>query len=535
MKRIPFLAISFLITIIPSEAQAQNRFFRRHSEEETISRLRSTIDSLQNEYDILFNDYQTLLEPVTSDESEIIYLDEEIPGIDYNSDSIDSLLNLYYVQKNMDNLIDFETLELDSLTSSVPDSVYIERLQKMNSFIPVQFNKVVKNSILTYTERKSDLSSRIIGLSSYYIPKMEEIFDEYGLPKELCAMAIIESAFNPTAVSRARAKGMWQFMLTTGKKYGLEVTSYVDERLDPFTSCRAAAQYLKDAYMIFGDWSLAIASYNCGSGNVNKAIRRSGGKTDFWDIYNYLPRETRGYIPAFIAALYLLNYYPLHGIVPAQVSMPAQVDTFHINKMLHFQQISEVVGIDIDEVRNMNTQYLHDIIPGSEEKTYVLNLPSTYSMAFVDHEKDIYSYKDSVFFSDRNIKKIQEAGGSDGQRVAHKVRSGETLGSIARRYGTTVKNIQNWNGLRGTTIRAGQTLYIYGSASSVKSSSSSSTATATSKSSDGYITYTVRKGDTLSRIASANGVSLSTIYSLNGLNARSTIYPGMKIRIRKAE
>lgn len=536
MKRLLIFSIfSFCLITVPISASAQFQIRKSKSQNQKNAELQYKLDSLQQAFDLLFNEYLSVIEPVSSNED--IIVDDSSSKIEYTPECIDSLLNVYYVQKNSDNAIDFSIIEDENLTSNIPDSVYIERLKRMNSFIPVQFNQIVKNSILTYTDKRPQLSSRIVGLSSYYLPKINEILDEYDLPMELGAMAVIESAFNPTAVSRAKAKGMWQFMYTTAKKYNLEMTSYVDERLDPLVSCRAAAQYLKDAYTIFGDWQLAIASYNCGSGNVNKAIRRSGGKTDFWDIYYYLPRETRGYIPAFIAALYLLRYYPEHGIVPEPIALPAHTDTIHVSRMLHFQQISDNIGISMEELRNMNTQYLHDIIPGSSDKTYLLQLPSTYTMAFVDKENEIYAYKDSIFFSEANVKKIKEGGSSD--RIVHKVRSGETLGGIARRYGTTVSNIKSWNGLRSNTIRIGQNLYIYGNAASVNvsssSSSSGSSAVATTKSSDGYVVYTVKKGDTLGRIAQANGVSLSTIYNLNGLNSRTTIYPGMKIRIRKAQ
>ena len=299
MKRLSLLLLFIsLLVAIPGQAQTQKK-----KQAQLIEELTHRVDSLQQAYDSLYNEYQMLTAPANDTDGDILVDDDIENLIEYNSDNIDSLLNIYYIQKQIDvNDFDVATLELDSLTSNIPDEVYIERLRKMNSFIPVQFNKVVKNAIIRYTERMPMATSRIIGLSTYYMPLFEEIFDEYGLPKELKAMAVIESALNPRAVSRARAKGMWQFMYNTAKMYDLEMTSYVDERLDPLTSCRAAARLLKDNYMIFGDWSLAIASYNCGAGNVSKAIRRSGGKTDFWEIYDYLPRETRGYIPAFIAA-----------------------------------------------------------------------------------------------------------------------------------------------------------------------------------------------------------------------------------------
>ena len=540
MKRFSLFLLLAAFLLSPCLSHAQ-RLSEKKRQSLLIEELQHRIDSLQMAFDSLYNEYQMLAAPANDEDGDILVDDDIENLIEYNSDNIDSLLNLYYIQKQIDvNEFDVSTLELDSLTSNIPDQVYIDRLQKMNSFIPVQFNKAVKNAIIRYTERMPMATSRIIGLSTYDMPLFEEIFDEYGLPQELKAMAVIESALNPRAVSRARAKGMWQFMYNTGKMYGLEMTSYVDERYDPLTACRAAARLLKDSYMIFGDWSLAIASYNCGAGNVSKAIRRSGGKTDFWEIYNYLPRETRGYIPAFIAALYTLNYYPEHGIVPAQISLPAHVDTFHVNKNLHFGQISENIGIPMETLRDLNPQYLHDIIPGTEH-TYILNLPHQYTLAFVDLQDSIYNYKDSIFFSPVAVQKIKETGGSGEQRVIHKVKNGETLSSIASKHRTTVANIKRWNGLKSNTIHVGQRLYIYGSAG--KHSTSTTTATASkntgttstagkSTQSTATSTYVVRKGDTLSGIAKKTGVSLNTIYKLNGLNAKSKIYPGMKIRTK---
>ena len=539
MKRFSLLILTAAFLLSPCLGHAQI-FGEKKRQSQLIEELTHRIDSLQQAYDSLYNEYQMLAAPANDADGDIL-IDDDIENlIEYNPENIDSLLNIYYIQKQIDvNEFDVSTLELDSLTSNIPDQVYIDRLQKMNSFIPVQFNKAVKNAIIRYTERMPMATARIIGLSTYYMPLFEEIFDEYGLPKELKAMAVIESALNPRAVSRARAKGMWQFMYNTGKMYGLEMTSYVDERYDPLTSCRAAARLLKDSYMVFGDWSLAIASYNCGAGNVSKAIRRSGGKTDFWEIYNYLPRETRGYIPAFIAALYTLNYYPEHGIVPTQISLPAHVDTFHVNKNLHFGQISETIGIPMETLRDLNPQYLHDIIPGTDH-TYILNLPHQYTLAYVDVQDSIYRYKDSVFFNPVAVQKIKETGGSGEQRVIHKVKNGETLSSIATKHRTTVANIKRWNGLKSNTIHVGQRLYIYGPAGKPASSSSGATTAkpaSTGKSSGqastaAASTYTVKKGDTLSSIAKKTGVSLNTLYKLNNLNAKSKIYPGMKIRTK---
>lgn len=536
MKARTLISIVILLTSLLSflpDAGAQIR-----SRKQIIEDLTRRLDSLQNAYDSLAFEYNLLAEPVSGDVEVEATMEKEFKTETYTPESIDSLRSVWYLHKKAEAFNpDFEMLERDTLRSSIPDSVYIERLNRLNSFIPIQFNHYVRNNIILYTEKMPKVTANIISLSTYYLPIIEGIFDMYDLPKELKAMAMIESAFNTKAVSRAKARGMWQFMHYTARLYDLDMTSFVDERYDPYKSCHAAARYLRDSYNIFGDWSLAIASYNCGAGNVLKAIRRSGGKTDFWDIYHYLPRETRGYVPIFFAALYTLKYYPEHGIVPQQCALPAHVDTIHVNKMLHFQQISDVINIPVEELRQLNPQYLHDIIPG-KEKTYILRLPHNYTMQFVSNEESIYSYKDTLFFSDVAIKKVKEKGGTEGSMTTHTVRSGETLGAIARKYRTTVTNIKRWNNLRSDVIRVGQKLRIGGSAALSRSSSStaSSDSAAGADTIDGYLTYTVKKNDTLTAIASKfSGVTVNSLLQLNGFTQSTKIYPGMVIKIKKAQ
>ena len=470
----------------------------------------------------------------------------EMTGLDqFASDtahtvSRDSLLSLWYQKRNL-NLMDLEPSDIDTIemTSDIPDSVYIERLQRLNSFISVPYNRIIRNHIIYYTQRMPDKMERILGLATYYIPIFEEIFDKYDMPLELTAMAVIESALNAKAVSRARAKGMWQFMYSTARRYGLTINSYVDERFDPIASADAAARYLRDSYLIFGDWNLAIASYNCGAGNVNKAIRRSGGSKDFWEIYPYLPRETRGYVPSFFAALYAMKYYKEHNLTPDYIPMPPHTDTLKINRMLHFEQIAHYTGASIEELRTHNPQYLHDIIPGTEHE-YILQLPYQYTNSFIDHEDEIYAWKDSVYFSPAAMKKIEQGVSADATRIVHRVKSGETLSHIALRYGVSVRNIQRWNGI-GTRIRVGQRLAIYlngsgpAASSSSRSSSSSGSKPATTVS-DGYVIYTVRSGDNLWDISRKfSGVTMNDLMELNGLTKNSKIHPGKKLRIKKAE
>ncbi len=451
---------------------------------------------------------------------------------DYTAEVSDSLLNIWYTHKVASD-DDTEVYDMDSVrfSSNVPDEVYIERLEKMNSFISLPYNDIVKNYIILYSEKMPTKMSHILGLCKYYMPIFEETFNKYGIPEELKAMAIIESALNPRAVSRVNAKGMWQFMYSTAKMYGLHIDSFVDERFDPVKSADAAARYLKDAYEIFGDWNLAIASYNCGAGNVNKAIRRSGGKRGFWDIWPYLPRETRGYGPAFVGALYTITYYKEHGIKPEAVEIPLHIDTLKITRQLHLRQVSELTGAGIEELKNLNPQYMHEIIPGNRE--YILRIPYAYTNAFIEHEDSIYRHKTDVYFNPAAIKKIQD--GADGERITYKVKSGDTLGKIAGRYRCTVAQIKRWNNLKSTNIRVGQRLVIYrggnSSGSSVSSSGGSSSQSSSASTSSGASTYTVKSGDTLSGIAAKHGVTVANIKSWNGLTSNN-IKVGQKLKVK---
>ena len=406
-------------------------------------------------------DYFDVPEIVSDNDSTLLVRAEaEFADSTMSKSTVDSLLLAYYNKHKNFEYASLSNLDTTSVryTSSVPDSVFVQRLSDIKSFIPLTFNDVVKNYIILYSEKMPEKMGRVIGLGNYYFPIFQETFNRYDIPEELRAMAVIESMLKFDAVSRVGAKGMWQFMYQTAKKYGRVINSFVDERLDPVKAVDAAARYLSDSYAIFGDWQLAIASYNCGPGNVNKAIKRSG-KTDIWDIYYFLPRETRGYVPAFTGALYALNYYKEHGIRPEQLDFPAQVDTFHIHKMLHFKQVSELAGVPLETIKMLNPQYTHEIIPGSEKESWILRLPAHYTADYIAVEDSVHLYKADTLLSPVVIKKIKDGG--DGQRIAYKVKSGDTLGGIAKRYGCTVKQIQKWNHLKGTTIRIGQTLSIY--------------------------------------------------------------------------
>lgn len=504
-------------------------------------RLQEMVDSLQMELER----YKSELHYADSISTEIMALYEEnedksAAGLnpeDYTAEVSDSLLNIWYTHKvASDN--ETEVYDMDSVKfeSDVPDEVYIGRIKKMNSFISLPYNDIVKNYIILYSEKMPTKMSHILGLCQYYMPIFEDIFNRYEIPEELKAMAVIESAMNPLAVSRAGAKGMWQFMYSTAKMYGLHIDSFVDERLDPVKSAEAAAQYLKDAYAIFGDWNLAIASYNCGAGNVNKAIRRSGGKRAFWDIWPYLPRETRGYVPAFVGALYTMTYYKEHGIRPEAIEIPAHIDTLKINKQLHLRQVADLTAAPLDELKNLNPQYRHEIIPG-ESREYILRIPYSYTNAFIEFEDSVYRHKADEYFNPVTIKKIKDGG--DGERIVYRVKSGDYLGKIASRYRCTVAQIKRWNNLRSNNLSIGQRLVIYrggvSSASASKSSSNKSApqTSASGNSTTGSATYTVKSGDTLSSIASRHGITLAQLKEWNGLTSNN-IKAGQKLKVKAA-
>ncbi len=339
-----------------------------------------------------------------------------------------------------------------------PDSAYINRLYSLPTMMELVYNPVVRSYIDMYTGRMRSSVEYFLGKSHYYFPIFEQALDKYGLPLELKYLPIIESALNPTIVSRAGATGLWQFMIGTGKMYDLEINSLVDERRDPLRSTEAAARYLKDLFNIYGDWNLVIAAYNCGPGNVNKAIKRSGGQSDYWAIYQYLPRETRGYVPAFIAATYVMNYSALHNICPFEYKYNHSTDTITVDRYVHFQQLADVLNIPIDEVRSLNPQFKNDIIPG-EFKRYTVTLPSVSAADFGVQKDSVYSYRTNEFLVHRKV--VEPAGGSTvTTKIRYKVRKGESLASIASKHGVTAKQIRRWNRLKSNKVRTGQILAI---------------------------------------------------------------------------
>jgi membrane-bound lytic murein transglycosylase D len=483
--------------------------------------------------------------------------------IDLNFDeNLDSLLNLYYVGHSISQNPEFWNSQADSLIPDFSDSVYIDRLKKIPTVVDLTYNSIVRRYIEVYTRQKRSSVEVMLGLSQYYFPIFDDIYDYYDVPNEMKYMSIIESALNPRAYSRTRAVGLWQFMYGTGKQYGLTINSLVDERRDPIKSTYAAARYVKDLYAIYGDWTLVIAAYNCGPGNVNKAIRRSGGKRNYWDIYYYLPRETRGHVPAFIAATYVMNYYREHNLKPAPVSFPVASDTIIITRNLHMAQISEVLGIPLPLLHDMNPQFRTDIIPASSGHQ-VLRLPLEQTARFIDHEKDIYAYKDSVFFNPEKVvvnptsvdsRGIEEPPPGNYAKLTYTVKSGDNIGFISTWYNVRASDIRYWNNIRRNTIRAGQKLTIYVPRDKLSRYQDISKMTFAEKqnrvgkpitgqidttptpmvtSNSEYVLYTVKQGDTIWDIMKKYpGVTQSEIMRLNNLSDASKLKAGQKIKIK---
>lgn len=369
---------------------------------------------------------------------------------------IDSLLSDWQTR----NFLTFdESCETTGINPEFDAQTYAHRLSRLPNVIEMPYNEIVQKYINQYSGRLRNSVAVLLGASNFYNPIFEEALESYQLPLELKYLPIIESALNPTATSRAGAVGLWQFMIVTGKQYGLEITSLIDERRDPIKASYAAAHYLRDLYNIFGDWTLAIASYNCGPNNVNKAIKRAGGTKDYWSIYPYLPNETRGYVPAFIAANYIMNYYCDHNICPVNTTLPMGTDTIQVSRNVRMERISALCNIEEEELRRLNPQYRTNLIPG-HIRPCTLRMPTAAINAFIEAGDSIYVPQSEVL----NIKEVPAAAktGKSSKRSGSTitVRRGDTLGAIAKRNRTTVSRLKKLNGLRSNNIRAGQRLKV---------------------------------------------------------------------------
>lgn len=477
--------------------------------------------------------------------------------------SLDSMVNDWYVRTAF-NLADVaiadECADSSILFKPLPDSVYVARLKDLDSYVELSYNSMVRDIIVQYTVKRRKQVSIMLGLANYYYPIFEATLDKYNLPLELKYLPIIESALNSRAFSRAGACGLWQFIYGTGRKYGLEVDSYVDERCDPEKSTDAAARHLKDLFDIYGDWQLSIAAYNCGMGNVNKAMRRTGGKT-FWEIFYYLPRETRSYVPAYIAAVYAMNYYKQHGIVPVQPKFPLVTDTIMVNQYLSLEQVSKQLDLELDMLREINPMYRRCIIPAKEGKPYPLCLPIESINKFIENEEAVFAYERDKYFPNNTLQEPKGASSINSipdikgrEKVVYTVKSGDNVGFISSWFNVRTADIRYWNNLRGNLIRMGQKLVLYvptGKADHYKAFDSMSFAQkqeAIGKSAevhtsanamesvmdDAYVYYKVRSGDNLWVIANKYpDVSADDIQRLNNISNTQSLKVGQNLKIKR--
>ncbi|HUX55639.1 MAG TPA: transglycosylase SLT domain-containing protein [Bacteroidales bacterium] len=472
---------------------------------------------------------------------------------------LDSLINIWYVKMAINDVPG--GFQGDTTVLQFPDSVYSDRLSKINSIISLPYNNIIRNHIHVYTIKKRDQFSAILGLTDYYFAMIEDIFDSYGLPAELKYMAVIESALNPNAVSRMGATGLWQFMYSTGRSYGLTINSVVDDRRDPVKSTHAAARYIKDLYGMYNDWILVIAAYNCGPGNVNKAIRRSGNKKDYWQIFYRLPRETRGYIPQYVAATYAVNYYAEHNIKPLPLNIPVATDTIMINKDIHLSQISEVMGIPLKELRALNPQYRTGLVPGASKPLSIM-LPMNHLGDFIDLADTIMDYKSDIYLNKSNLianptrSSYLPADIKGKTKIIYTVKEGDNLGYISEWYKVGLSELRYWNNVYRNTIRIGQKLVIYVSPARSEYFSKINSMTfaekqnmigkmvpfnanpiessAPSESEGEFVIYTVRYGDTIWDIVKMyDNVTTSQVLSLNNISDPGKIKVGQRLKIKK--
>ena len=402
--------------------------------------------------------------------------DEEIGIPEAMTLDIDTLLR----QWNASQYLAADTnCNMQDVNPVFSDSIYVDRLSRIPTIMEMPYNNIVRKFIDQYTGRLRHSVSYMLGATNFYIPIFEEALALYNLPLELKYLPVIESALDPTAVSRKGATGLWQFMLSTAKRYDLKINSLVDERRDPIKASFAAAQYLNDLYKVYGDWNLVIAAYNCGPTSLNKAIHRAGGSKDYWTIYPYLPKETRGYVPAFIAANYVMNYYCEHNICPMRARLIDGNDTVVVNKDLHLEQVASVCGVEMEKIKAFNPQYKTSLVPGNSYDC-ILRLPSEAALKFIDLGDSVYSYRSSELLTKRKTVEIDEAELEKQQNSARRsysssrrrssrssrrsksvtIKNGQTLSEIAEKYGTSVSKLRRLNGIKGSNIRAGKKIRV---------------------------------------------------------------------------
>ncbi|MDC8002332.1 LysM peptidoglycan-binding domain-containing protein [Aequorivita todarodis] len=436
----------------------------------------------------------------------------------YKSDLFEDVYNSVTNQEY--GMVDYDEL---------PTEVLKQRLKELDARTPfkVEYNPSLESVIKQYLKNRRGTLERLMGLSEYYFPMFEQELDKNNLPLELKYLAVIESALNPRAQSRVGATGLWQFMYPTGKMFGLDVSSYVDERSDPIMATEAACKYLKSLNNSFNDWDLALAAYNSGPGNVSKAIRRSGGKTNYWNLREYLPRETAGYVPAFLATMYIFEYATEHGFKKQSARIPyVATDTIKVKQQITLDQVAKLTNLDREELEFLNPSYKLGIIPVIKDENYMLRLPLTAVGTFVNNEEAIYSFvQEEQEEAEKTMPELYEQP----EKIRYRVKRGDYLGRIAERYGVGVSQIKNWNSMRSNTVKVGQNLIIYPK----KSSQDIASSAPSQSSSSSERTYTVRSGDSLWSISQKfPGVSVQNIKKWNDISG-TNLKPGTKLKIYK--
>jgi membrane-bound lytic murein transglycosylase D len=472
-------------------------------------------------------------------------IEAENNGLAYIEDSpivrmLDSLLRIQYFS---DSMLWYDTVNLNKYGFSpleiptYPDSVYAARIAELDRETPLDliYNKHVKAFIELYAMRKRGLTGRALGLSYVYFPMIEEQLDKYNIPLEMKYLAIVESALNPSAGSPAGAKGMWQFMYGTGKVYNLKVSSLVDDRFDPFKATEAACKHMNDLYNMYQDWYLVLAAYNSGAGTVNRAIRRAGGVKDYWAIWPFLPKETRGYVPAFIAVNYVMSYSSEHNIYPISPGIIANgTDTVTVTEVVSFDQLNEMLGIPMRDLKFFNPQYKREIIPATCEKPYILRIPTNYVGDFINNETELYAFKTKKGVE--KYKLLEEVEKVSDQSV-HVVRKGENLGGIAKKYNVSVNQLKSWNNLKGLTIHPGQKLTLYNSGAPMAQVNKAPVKRSTSSTH-----HTVKSGETLGIIADKYKCNVTDLQEWNSLRSTKLqigqqlkVYPPTEEKPQKGE
>lgn len=514
---IVFLLFSVNMTAQEAEtdnAQTANKVESPHDGAEVS---KNTLEEVQGEDDVDFVN-KVSRQVILKDSVVFQLLDHHDAGL------IDSLWQKELFKSSLyrdvkKDILDQEYIEV--VNKDLPTDTLKARLEKINAKTPfkVEYNPLLENVINSYLKRHKKSMENLMALSTYYFPMFEQELDKHNIPLEIKYLAIVESSLNPRARSRVGATGLWQFMFATGKMHGLDVSSYVDERMDPVLATDAAAKYLSTLYRVFEDWDLVLASYNSGPGNVSKAIRRSGGSKDYWELRPYLPRETAGYVPAFLAVMYIFEYAEEHDFqIPSPRITYYETDTIRTKRMLTFDQISDITGVESEMLQFLNPSYKLDIIPHITDENYTLRLPRDKAGIFVSNEESIYEYAETELAAKK--KELPEFVETESS-IRYRVKSGDFLGKIAEMYGVSVTSIKRWNNLRSNNLRIGQRLTIHPRRTPAVASSSSK----------GSGVYIVKKGDTLWSIANKHkNVSVQKLKELNNLK-NTRLKPGMKLKV----